>query len=384
MFNSIRARLTLWYTGVLALVLITFSAISYALLAQATRSATDSLLAAALHEVAPGERDAIVFSANTPQLKPEERARVLALAHRGASGFYTIEGGDEGDGLRVAVQPMNINGSRYVAVAVADLDPEADRLELARHALLLGIPLALLVAAVGGYILAHKSLEPVVEMSEAQRRFMADASHELRTPISIIQGEADVTLARDDRSPAEYRESLEIIRKSSRKLTRIVQNIFLLARSDAGTYPVDRSRFYLDEVLSDSVRAMRTVASAKQIDLQCAAEPELPIVGDEELVHRMLLNLLDNAVKFTPEHGRVSVTVNREDHAYVVRVADTAAAVPASERSHIFERFYRASSAGGAGLGLTIVRWVAEVHGGSVVLEEGRTDGNTFRVTLPA
>jgi len=452
MLHSVRARLTIWYTAILALVLITFSAISYVLLAQATRSAFDASLSAAAREAASAfaqdpravhdfryrDRDVLVFSADgtlvaasPPRLTADERARVSGLVRRSPAGFHTIAGGHEGDGVRIAAQHVTVDGRSFTVAAAQDLDEEADRLENAAHAVFLGIPLALLVAAGGGYLLARKSLAPVAAMSAkarhigaetlderiavqdardelghlastlndllerlqrafvSQRRFMADASHELRTPLSIIQGEADVALARSERSPDEYRESLEIIRKSARKLTRIVQNIFLLARTDAGTYPVDRSRFYLDEVVSESVRAMRTLAAAKQIDLRCECEHELAIVGDEELLHRMFLNLVDNAVKFTSAGGRVVVSAGRDDHAYTIRVADSGPPMPKEDRTRVFERFYRGDPArhsspnGGAGLGLPIAQWIARAHGGDVVLEDAPS-GNTFRVTLPA
>jgi heavy metal sensor kinase len=459
MFESVRARLTFWYTAILALVLITFSGISYALLAQATRSATDTSLADTAHEFAAAfsndpdddsgkgrsvlldfrysDRDVMVFSpsgeiiaASRPQLNPETRSKIATAIRKGSTGFHTVAGGEEADGVRFIAIPIRVVGKQYMAVVAQDLDAQSDRLENARRAVFLGIPLALIFAAGGGYLLARKSLAPVAAMSAkarqigaetlderiavenerdelgylastlndllerlqrsfvSQRRFMADASHELRTPMSIIQGEADVALSREDRSPAEYRESIEIIRNSARKLTRIVQNLFLLARSDAGTYPIDRSRFYLDELLADSVRAMRTVASAKDIELRCVTASDLVMTGDEELVQRMFLNLLDNAVKFTSSGGRVAVGAERHDHSYTIRVRDSGPPVKPEDRERIFERFYRGDPSrraqGGAGLGLPIARWIAELHGGTVDLEESEASGNTFRVTLPA
>src|SRR5205823_8453817 len=115
---------------------------------------------------------------------------------------------------------------------------------------------------------------------DSQRRFMADASHELRTPVAIIQGEADVALSRSDRSSADYRESIEIMRNAARKLTRIVQDLFLLARTDAGRYPMSRSRFYLDETLADCVRDMRSAAASKSIELTCDAPPDSVVCAD--------------------------------------------------------------------------------------------------------
>jgi len=213
-----------------------------------------------------------------------------------------------------------------------------------------------------------------------QRRFMADASHELRTPVSIIQGEADVTLARPNRSPEEYRESIEVMQKASLKLTRIVQNLFLLARTDAGHYPVQRTRFYLDELIADCVRSMRNIAAARGVTLEHSGDAETVIEADEELVHRMLLNLIDNAVKFTPAGGRVIIRATTG----VIRVSDTGTGISADDQSRIFERFFRAGGAsGGAGLGLPIARWIAEAHGGSLTLERSDAEGSTFRIELP-
>ena len=460
MLHSVRARLTLWYTAILALVLVTFSSISYVLLAQATRSATDASLSNTAHEFAaafsndPGEaderegaplldfrysdRDVIVFAqdgrvtaSSLPRLTAGDRATIANAVKSGFNGFRTLKGGGEDDGIRVFAVPIDVVGRRYTAVVAQDLHAQAERLESAQRAVLFGIPLALIVAAGGGYALARKSLASVAAMSAkarqigaetlderiavendrdelghlastlndllerlqrafaSQRRFMADASHELRTPLSIIQGESDVALGRANRSPGEYRESLEIIRGAARRLTRIVQNLFLLARTDAGAYPMNMSRFYLDELLSDSVKAMRTVASTRQIGVECSVPSDMLIHADEELIQRMFLNLLDNAVKFTPPRGRVTVSAERSDHIYTIRVSDTGPAVPPQERALIFERFYRGdrtgrSEVGGAGLGLPIARWIATAHGGAVELEDGAREGNTFRITLPA
>ncbi|HLJ73996.1 MAG TPA: HAMP domain-containing sensor histidine kinase, partial [Thermoanaerobaculia bacterium] len=223
---------------------------------------------------------------------------------------------------------------------------------------------------------------------DSQKRFMADASHELRTPVSIIQGEADVVLSRADRDVAEYRTSIEIMRRAATNLTRIVQNLFLLARSDAGTYPITLSRFYLDEVLADCVRAMRSAAVSKRISLTCDCAAELPIVADEELVGRLFLNLIDNAVKFTPDGGTVTLRSFRDGDHYAVEVTDNGPGIPPSDQPHIFERFFRGDRTrrriGGAGLGLSIAKWITEVHGGTLQLKSSDTSGTTFVAVLPA
>jgi len=320
-------------------------------------------------------------------------------------------------------------GTRYTVVVARDLSEQSDRLESAAQAVFFGIPLALIVAAAGGYLLARKSFAPVTTMSlkarqigaetlderieignerdelgflaatlngllerlqlafESQRRFMADASHELRTPIAIIQGEADVALARD-RDASDYRESIEVMQRAARKLTRIVQNLFLLARGDAGRYPISMSRFYVGEVVGDCIRGMRSVAQARGVALSCAAPEDVVIVADEELIHRLVLNLVENAVKFTQSGGTVHVDVHGEDGTCTIRVADTGTGIAPADQSRIFERFFRGDrarpqDAGGAGLGLPIARWIAEVHGGELRLEHSDADGTVFAAVLP-
>jgi two-component system OmpR family sensor kinase len=458
MLHSVRARLTLWYTLVVAVVLIAFSSISYVVLAQEIRAATDASVADTAREFAAAvardpdgalasrdlpidfrysDRTLLVYdgagtvAASSPvKLALPEQQRLAAVVHRRVEGFATIAGGPEGDGVRLFLVAVPVRGQRYVIAAAQDLDEQADRLESAQQAVFLGIPLALLLAAGGGYLLARKALAPVATMSlkarqigaetlaeripagddrdelgllavtlnellerlqrsfDSQRRFMADASHELRTPVAIIQGEADVVLSRADRSTDEYRESMTIVRQSTLRLTRIVENIFLLARTDAGAYPMRRTRFYLDELIAGCLRSLRNLAAMAEVTLEQKSDPDLVLVADEELVSRMLLNLIDNALKLTPAGGTVAVTASGNDGNAVIRVHDTAGGIASEDQERIFERFYRVprsrSSHAGAGLGLPIARWIAEAHGGSLLLERSDATGSTFRIVLPA
>src|SRR5439155_5744626 len=173
----------------------------------------------------------------------------------------------------------------------------------------------------------------------------------------------------------------------------IVESLFLLARSDAGRYPMTPSRFYLDELLSDCARAMRSVAAARGVTITCEAPPELLIAADESLIHRMLLNLIDNAVKFTPPGENVRVEATSAGAEFIIRISDRGIGVDPAERERIFERFYRGAReprsggssiiATGAGLGLPIARWIAEAHGGRLWLERSDGSGSTFTVVLP-
>ena len=438
----------MWYTAILALVLVAFSVTSYVFLASAIRAATDASLSETAREFTAAfstdlsasdlrldfrysDRELLVVTAtgdviasSRTRMPSSVRKEIIAAMRGGMNGFQTFED------FRILAVPLTVFGQKYTAVVAASLDRQHQSLRAAARSVTLGIAIALLLAAAGGYLLARKALDPVTRMSlrareigagtldqripivnerdelgylaitlnellerlqrafESQKRFMADASHELRTPVSIIQGEGDVALARSDRDAAEYRASIEVMRRAALNLTRIVQNLFLLARSDAGAYPISRSRFYLDEVLLDSVRALRSAAAVKRISLCCESPPELPLFADEELIRRLFLNLIENAVKFTPDDGSVSVRARREGDTYRIEVTDTGPGISPSDQPHVFERFFRADRtrrrAAGAGLGLSIAKWVTEIHGGSITLQNSsEVSGTTFAVVLP-
>jgi signal transduction histidine kinase len=233
---------------------------------------------------------------------------------------------------------------------------------------------------------------------ERQRRFIADASHELRTPLAILQGESEVALSKPTRTPEEYRESLSVLQHEARRLAHIVEDMFTLSRADAGQYPVNRRELYLDELVSECAHSVRTLAAAKSITLSVECNGELPIFGDESLLSRMLLNLLDNAIKYTPNGGKISVATSATHTGTQITVADNGLGIPQEFHSRIFERFFRSdqartrpsssagsdrSSAGGAGLGLSIARWIAEAHHGTLVLTRSDVQGTLFTVTLP-
>jgi signal transduction histidine kinase len=178
------------------------------------------------------------------------------------------------------------------------------------------------------------------------------------------------------------------MQRAARKLTRIVQNLFLLARGDAGRYPITMSRFYVGEVVADCIRGMRSVAQARGVSLSCSAPEDIVIVADEELIHRLVLNLVENALKFTPSGGKVHVDVGAADGNCTIRVTDTGSGIPRTDQPRIFERFFRGDrarphDAGGAGLGLPIARWIAEVHGGDLRLEHSDATGTVFLAILP-
>jgi len=479
MLDSVRVRLTLWYSLVLAFILICLAVFTYFLYRHNALQRTDSDIAqlseafiTTLNAELADESGPNAFRNAATAAMQEHRFRETCFALFDRSGrplltsldlpnldnsraplpsdffasktfqsflantanahqLYTLHSGK--DRLRVLVRPLSAGGENYDLVVLQSLHAQRELMEDIRDTFLWAIPIALLLSAVGGYFLARKSLAPIASMAsqargmgaanlhqrlsvsnerdelgqlaqtfnqllerlessfEQQRRFMADASHELRTPVAILRGEAEVTLSRPDRSPAEYRETLAILREESRRLAHIIEDLFTLARADAGQFPLTLAQLYLDEVAAEALMRARSLAASKCINLTAAIEPNLPILGDESLLGRMLLNLLDNAIKYSPPQTTVTLSCSRNDDQYVVSVTDQGPGIPKELQSRLFERFFRADKArsrvdgetGGAGLGLSIARWIAEAHQGQLTLARSDDSGCTFSATLP-
>jgi heavy metal sensor kinase len=340
--------------------------------------------------------------------------------------------------VRTAVEGFRSTaGNSYLIVAEEPNAAVAATLALLRNALLVAVPFFLLLAFAAGWFLAERSLAPIAAMSERartitatnldarlpvandrdelgelalvfnelldrlerafseleraysqMRQFIADASHELRTPLAAVRGEVQVALKRP-REGEEYRESLGVIHEEAIHMSRIVEDLFTLARADAGERPLDRLPFYLDELVAECCRTLRPLAAEHGVDL--AVEPgagEVEIEGDEGLIRRAVLNLIDNAVKYTEAEGCVRVIVSRDGDLVHVDVADTGIGIAPADQERIFDRFYRVDRArvrseGGAGLGLSIVRWAVEAHGGEVAVRSEPGRGTTFSLLLP-
>jgi two-component system, OmpR family, sensor kinase len=479
MFDTLRARLTLWYSVVLALLLLVFSITSYFLFAGGENRRTDADLAelaksflvtfqdelkdpdepgglqdaarqAMLEHRVRGDTLLVVDSAgqivaNSADVLPSSAAAnsIAARALASSSFQQIVEAASRSDqtyrniaaekgGLRAYAVRFAANGQTWSLVILRSLHAQHEMLQEIRIAFAWLIPLGVLLASVGGYFLARRSLAPVAAMGaqaerigavnlhdrfavrnpndelgrlaqtfndlldrldqsfERQRRFISDASHELRTPVSILCGEAEVALSQASRSPEEYRESLAVLHQEAQRLTRIVEDLFTLTRADAGEYRLAHSDFYLDELVADCVRAARALAQAKNITLSVVAANEMPVRADEDLLRRMILNLLDNAIKYTPEGGNVSVTCNPAPDGYELSVTDSGPGIPVDMQSRIFERFFRVDRArsrsgrdGGAGLGLAIASWIAEAHLGRIELVRSDATGSTFTVRVP-
>ena len=464
MFNTIRARLTLWYASVLAGVLVAFSLGVYFLLSRALHQRVDANLQSVIdiartsltHDAQEGQSRDDAARTTVEELSGPQQALAIfdaagtLLAAAGWDDFtprlpaapadafqvYTMpEDDDDDEHLRIASQRVRVaaSGAGYIVLAGQSLEPVEDELESLQEILWYVVPVAVVVAGLGGWAIARQSLAPVSAMSRqartitaqalgarmpvvnptdelgvlaqsfndllhrleesfaTQRRFMADASHELRTPIATSRTAVSVTLKQPHRDEAEYRDALRIVEDQTWRLTRIVDDMLTLARADAGEYPLRSVSFYLDELVHDVARAARVLARAGA-RIEVSAPVETPFTGDEDLLRRMLLNLVDNALQHVPPGGEVRLALEQTSDEVRLVVSDNGPGIPVEAQAHIFERFYRADRARtrrdategtGAGLGLAIARWVAEAHSGRLALVRSSSAGTVFEAVFP-
>jgi two-component system OmpR family sensor kinase len=218
-----------------------------------------------------------------------------------------------------------------------------------------------------------------------QRRFLADASHELRSPLAAIRMNAEAMLRGGDADPSEREASLRAITREADRMGRLVADLLALAHADAGQ-PIARRRVALDSVLVDVYQQQRRLADG--VTLTLGELEQVEVDGDPDRLKQLLVNLVDNALRYTPAGGEVALDVIRRDAWALLRVTDTGSGIPAEHLSRIFERFYRVDqprsrSAGGTGLGLAICKWITDAHGGQIEVESEPGRGSTFNVLLP-
>ena len=463
--RSIGARLTFWYAGILSVTLLVLGVTAYGFLAYSLSRDIDAALegvakVSAEQARAQGStffprdvdelfRHYLGFSPLNPSLElfdtqgrpdlnrpgaPGGRLplspKTLQEALRGVSTFETIESPGPYP-FRVLTMPV-MQGGRVINLVQVGISLENVYTTRLRFLLVMGavLPLGLLLATVGGWVLARRALKPVDEMTQAARRisgeylagrlqetgtgdeldrlaktlndmlvrlddsfrqtrqFSADAAHELQTPLTILKGEIEVAL-RSPRSPEEYRGVLTSNLEEIDRISSLVQGLLLLARADRGVLRLDLLPVKLQELLAEVGDQMRRLAENQGVKLTYGVVEPAAIQGDREHFKRLLVNLMDNAIKYTPAGGRVTLSLRCDGKRAQVGISDTGMGLTMDEQGQIFNRFYRAAEArslrgGGAGLGLSIAQSIAVAHGGRIEVESTPGQGSTFTVSLPA
>ena len=272
-----------------------------------------------------------------------------------------------------AIRPIEAISGTAVKIAGGDLSQRINTAdtdsELGRLAGVLNSTFARLEAAFG-----------------QQARFTSDASHELRTPVSVILSQTQTALSRDRASP-EYREALEACQRAARRMKTLTESLLELARLDAGQEPMKHERFDLSRVTRDCVELLRPLAAERGIQIHCDVPP-LECLGDAERISQVVTNLLTNAIHFNRDQGEVRLSARTEGGAVLLTVADTGQGIPREDVPHIFERFYRVDKSrsrvqGRSGLGLAICKAIVDAHGGSIEVSSQPGLGSAFTVKLP-
>jgi heavy metal sensor kinase len=452
----IRVRLTAWYVLLMALTFLIAG--SYLLIRFQNNliSAIDSSLQVAVSQALPGIQDeegGLAFQENEGEVgytaqenNPQFVMRLLSpqgaeLDSLGSTEFLpswgaleagirtiTVPGNDEK--WRIYTQPITASGNLSAGwiQAAQSLNPMTDTLQDFRDQLLWAVPFILLLAGLGGYFLADRTLRPIdrirqtaaeieasdlnqrigyqgpedeigrlavtfdrmLERLEAafkrERRFAGDAAHELRTPLTVLKGQIEVTLSKS-RSGQHYQDTLRELAPQVERLIRLSNALLFLSRSDQAQLPWEPEDINLGELLTLVLEQIQTLAAENQLKLISDISSEIPFNGDKDHLIRLFLNLLDNAVKYTPAGGTVDVKTRLTDQEILVSVANDGPGIPQEHLQQIFDRFHRVDSdrsslTGGTGLGLAISREIAHLHGGTITVQS--QSGNTlFSVRLP-
>jgi heavy metal sensor kinase len=461
--RSIGARLTFWYAAILSLTLLCLGGAAYGLLVYSLTHDID----AALDGVAKVSADQAWASGSSwPRdvdelfrrhfgFSPLDRSlelfdlqgrrdlnrtgsqagslplspQALQAAVQGGSTFETIPTSGPYP-FRVLTMPV-IKAGRVTHLVQVGISLENAYTTRRRFLLIMAavLPLGLLLASAGGWVLARRALRPVAQMTQAAhrisgenlagrlqqtgtgdeldrlaqtlndmlgrlddafrqtRQFSADAAHELQTPLTILKGEMEVAL-RSPRSPEEYRRVLSSGLEEIDRISGLVEGLLLLARADSGGLRLDRQPLALPELLAEVREKLRGLADSHGVGLDCGPSEPVVITGDRQHLRRLLINLIDNAIKYTPGGGRVTLAVRQDGNVARLEVADTGRGLSKEDQNQIFDRFYRAVQArsqegGGAGLGLSIAQSIAQAHGGRIEVASTPGQGSTFTVVLP-
>jgi heavy metal sensor kinase len=461
--RSIRFRLALWHASLLTAVFVLLGALLYVQLrtylenalletqARRARQIAETLLvhltpggeAAAAAQIealyAPEHSDrfirltradgTVAYVSGPPTDQGFDARGVAPLAPPPARAFTRHEPLPDGNALLIAAAPAPPGGPGYLVEVGTSAAPVESMLSRLLLLLGVGLPIVVLVAAGGGYLLVREALQPVEELGrkaevitqrnlserlpvrptgdelerlavslnhmiqrldddfQMTQRFVADASHELRTPLTVLRGELE-ELAQDGALDLERRERVGSLLEEAERLSQIVDGLFTISRLDAGEARAQWARFDLARLAGTTAEQLTLLAEDRRIAIICDTDRPVEVEGDRARLKQVIVNLLDNAIKYTPVGGAVRLRVVAEEGRAVLEVADNGLGIPPEALPHVFDRFFRVDQSrsrepDGAGLGLAIVKAIAQAHDGEVEAESEAGRGSRFRVKLP-
>jgi two-component system sensor histidine kinase CiaH len=425
MFSAARWRLTAVFTAVLAVILLTAGVAIYLTTSSVLFARVDDdLKERAVRDLSefvggggggrgPGGDDFVPHTKTTggysyaivdrdgdpfltsPNVDLKGLAPPSALedAMMDGTAFASTES-SEGESLRIYVLAGEAQDGTLVFGQIGrSIEPEHAALSQLRTVLLVVFGGSIVPAAVAGFVLSGRVLRPIKVAMDSQRTFIADASHELRTPVAVVRTNAELLerhmASGSDEARLRDSSAVDDILSESERLGKMVDQMLTLAQADAGEMSLSRSEVALDELTEQVGRSMKALAGARSVSLDTQANGRVQVNGDPARLHELLVILTDNAIKYTDAGGSVALAVNRQPKRATIEVADTGRGIPAESLSHIFDRFYRVDKArsrdsGGTGLGLAIARQIVDAHGGTIRIESEVGKGTKVTVDLPA
>jgi heavy metal sensor kinase len=447
--RSIKFRLTIWYLVVIAFLILAFGIIAYFMMSYNLYNNQDDFLRSRMLELQTEmqvdsskitftDRPAdmvMIYDSNYdllqslgPNVQFMNINNLVKRALLGSPGIFQNSLTADNQKVRLLAAPATVNGNRIVIIVGRSSADIQETLASFRKILAFSGLAIIIFAAAGGVFLANRVLKPVDQISQAareigesdlsrrieinsqdelgrlsgtlngmfgrleaafnrQRQFTADASHELRTPLAIIQAESTLSLEKG-RSQQEYLKSLETVAQESAFMATIIEKLLFLARVDAGREPYSFQELNVQEIMLDLSQDMEVLAKEKNLNFTHGRLEDPRVIGDKIKLKQLFLNIMSNAINYTPSGGTVSFEVYRDKDMAVVAISDTGIGIPPENLPFLFERFYRVDktrsrSEGGSGLGLSIAEKIAEAHGGKIDVESQLGEGSTFRVSLP-
>ncbi|MED3036760.1 HAMP domain-containing sensor histidine kinase [Bacillus tropicus] len=282
---------------------------------------------------------------------------------------------------------LSLQKNGEIVQIVRDITAEEGMLNTLFLILVIGCSIGSVCAIGIGFFLAGRALVPIQNSWEKQQQFVSDASHELRTPLAVIQSKTDVLFQSPSATIEEKAMDISTISKECRRLSKLVSNLLLLARSDSNQIEMDKKTFELDKLLEEIVAPYKEIASYQEKEMILKVERGVSFMGDRERIHQMMVILLDNAMKYTNEGGQIQINCTQTSSSIRIQVKDDGIGVKEEDIPKLFDRFYQGdkarSTSEGAGLGLSIANWIVEKHYGKISVESQLGEGTCFEVILP-
>ncbi|MGG4011382.1 sensor histidine kinase [Bacillus smithii] len=317
--------------------------------------------------------DATIFT-QTPIEKPKQLNKLYDMK---IENFY----------FRTIAFQMDTEFGKITVQIFRSVNSEKEILDKLLLIIVAGCVIGGLCAVAAGYFLAGRALVPIQRAWQKQQQFVSDASHELRTPLAVIQTKTDLLFHSLSSTIEEKIMDISVIAKECRRLSKLVSNLLILARSDSNQIELKKQSFRLDELIREIADTYSEIASYQQKEITINVESPILFTADKERIHQLLVILLDNAIKYTKEGGRIYISCRQTSSSITLEVQDNGIGIAKEEIPKIFDRFYQSDKArtksDGAGLGLSIAKWIIEKHNGKVKVDSQLGEGTRFEMTFP-